>query len=299
MRGTARARRSARVESIVVLRRRDALYTRCYVNRLRAGSERRENHNALFTLRMNCVWWGCVRASVGSASRHSRRRAPLHTGLRGRQAEAGRTPADTCRDTWLGRQRSHAPRAWGPTHLSSSRTPRLCAWLGMRRQSVRCCLAPRHAPPPSRAYVHTHGRGRVGEGRHGRVRLRPPLSPGPRARGAHTPDTRDTADGVCARGARGTAVLERPFRIIRHMRLWPIYEQISLRQPQQRTSEQDEKKQHAVHSCPGLPHPHARIEAVSAHTTPLMGATNRYRRARATHHFPTAHRRGGSREPPS
>ena len=94
MRGTARARRSARVESIVVLRRRDALYTRCYVNRLRAGSERRENHNALFTLRMNCVWWGCVRASVGSASRHSRRRAPLHTGLRGRQAEAGRRASE-------------------------------------------------------------------------------------------------------------------------------------------------------------------------------------------------------------
>ena len=213
MRGTARARRSARVECLLLLRRRDALYTRCYANRLRAGSERRENHNALFTLRMNCVWWGCVRASVGSASRHSTRRAPLHTGLRGRQAEAGRTPADTCRDTWLGRVSALTPHARGGRRISAVLAHLDCAhgWGCVSQSGVRCCLAPRHAPPPSRA---TYTRVRQGRrGRHGRVRLRPPLSPGPRARGTHTPDTRHGGRRVrTALAARRSAVLlERPF----------------------------------------------------------------------------------------
>ena len=202
MRGTARARRSARVECLLLLRRRDALYTRCYANRLRAGSERRENHNALFTLRMNCVWWGCVRASVGSASRHSTRRAPLHTGLRGRQAEAGRTPADTCRDTWLGRVSALTPHARGGRRISAVLAHLDCAhgWGCVSQSGVRCCLAPRHAPPPSRAYVHT---GEAGSARATRARApaAPPCRPDP-APVAHTRPTRDTADGVCARRSR-------------------------------------------------------------------------------------------------
>ena len=157
--------------------------------------------------------------------------------------------------------------------------------------------------PPSVARVRTYTRAR--QGRRGATRAcapaAPPVARTPRPWRTHARHARHGGRRVRTgrSGSRHGGARARPFRIIRHMRLWPIYEQISLRQPQQRTSEQDEKKQHAVHSCPGLPHPHARIEAVSAHTTPLMGATNRYRRARATHHFPTAHRRGGSREPPS
>ena len=204
MRGTARARRSARVECLLLLRRRDALYTRCYANRLRAGSERRENHNALFTLRMNCVWWGCVRASVGSASRHSTRRAPLHTGLRGRQAEAGRTPADTCRDTWLGRVSALTPHARGGRRISAVLAHLDCAhgWGCVSQSGVRCCLAPRHAPPPSRAYVDAHT-GEAGSARATRARApaAPPCRPDP-APVAHTRPTRDTADGVCARRSR-------------------------------------------------------------------------------------------------